>query len=88
MNASKDNQRPGGQEAYVYASQVIVVTLSSALVVVILFLLLVCCNSTWYSEVLSNDNHSENKSDWQTDMRNKNRIVRKKKNERKKIIVA
>ena len=84
MNASKDHEGPGRQEAYDYASQVIAVSLSSALVVVMLFLLLVCCNSSWYSEDLSNDNQSEKKSDWEFEMRNKNRVVRgKKKKERK-----
>ena len=79
MNASKDHQGPVHQEEYVSASQVIAVTLSSALVVVMLFLLFMCCNSSWYSEDLSNDNQSEKKSDWETEVRNKNRVVRKKK---------
>ena len=77
-----ENQGPGGQETYINTSQIIVVMILSALVVVMLFLLLVCCNSTWYPEHYP-DNQSENKSEWNTEMRNRNRIVRTRKKQRR-----
>ena len=83
MNAPKENQGPGGQEAHIYTSQIIVVMIASALVIVMLFLLLVCCNSTWYPEYLRNDNQSDNKSEWNTETRNRHRIVRTRKKKRR-----
>lgn len=79
MNASNDHQGPLHQEEYVSVSQVLAVILGCNALVVMLFLLFMCCNSSWYSEDLSNDNQSEKKSDWETEVRNKNRVVRKKK---------